>query len=516
MDYHENLNREVTLRTENPGGSLEISRDFILPDSYADMKKVLGVSAMPSPTGAYTDEGKAYYSGEINCQVLFLTDEGKLASLACPVSYESVAAVGKEEGKYETLFMPYLASVSARAVNPRKIGIKLRVDPSLYTWEVRDASVAFDEALTEADIATFEEKNEAFSYLSAKYVSAKGIESGDDILIDEAYLPIGEIVCTEVAFSGISAEAREGGIAVNGNANVTVLYKNEAGEPVFRSHTLPVATFAECDGVKESDWVSAMLYCEGVSCKAHENAAGEARVMELDFTYAIEGAVLSKESGVAVKDLYSTRYECENMQYDIPIASYVGKIGNEIKVMGEMPCEEKGSVLGTLSSFSALSLTKDENGNGVLDGTMYQTVFLVNPEGSVFAKTLEIPLRLATSLAFSGKPEGLLTATLNKSKTTLSGDLLSTEATVGINALCWEAKKEKMIVKSTVTAEVAGEDGSLFTVYFPSAGETSWDIAKKYRVPEDRLLISRENGKHQKRVLILPCERKAIFRGTVE
>ena len=62
MEYQENLQkkREVALRTsENAIGLLDISRDCILPDSYADIKRILAVSASLVPQSGYVEGGKA-------------------------------------------------------------------------------------------------------------------------------------------------------------------------------------------------------------------------------------------------------------------------------------------------------------------------------------------------------------------------------------------------------------------------------------------------------------------------
>lgn len=512
--YHRDDSGEVTLRPEAAGGSIELARDFILPDSYADVKKVLGVTAMLSPGGGYTEEGKAYYSGEVIAEVLFVTDEGGSVMLPCAIPYEGTVAVGSEEGLYETVLLPSIDSLSARAVNPRKLGVKVRLEPSLVSFEERDAYVGFEDGLTEDDLDSFMEKTEPFSYLSARHIFTQGIEAGDDITLDEAYLPIGSLLGSDIRFSKVTAEAREDGVAVSGSADLTVLYKNETGEPVMRRHTLPVSTLVPCEGVREGDAVLVKLYCQGVSCKAGENAAGEARVIELDFTYSVEGAAMRKEEGRAVKDLYSTRYECENQEKALPVPSLVGSVSTAVRLVGEMNCEEKGVVLGSYGDLSPLRFA--DHGDGVaLEGALTLTVILLGDEGEIFSRTLEMPILYPLTDSFVGRPELLSSVTLDEARVTLSGDLLSAEVSVGLSALLWEVKKEEMIVSTKVTAELERDNGALFTVYFPSAKEDAWEIAKRYRVSEDRLIFS-ENGGGHRRVLILPDGKKTLYGGRTE
>ena len=523
MEYQENLQkkREVALRTaENAIGSLEISRDCILPDSYADIKRILAVSASLVPQSEYAEGGKAFYAGEVACRVLFVSDEGKNCAVTFHLDYEGSLPIGSADGDYTAAFMPILESVNARSINPRKVGIKAKVNPTLFAWERRDASVRFPNQLTKADLESFEEKNEEISYLTLRHASQSGIESGDDIHVEAPMGAVGEVLFYDITFSGVTAEARKDGIAVNATANLTVAFSEEGKEEEpslrFLQHPISLSTLLACEGVGERDLCTASLYCEKISCVPAENAQGEKRTLELDFSYSVQAVCECKESLFAVKDLYSTRYDCENTEGEMKISRSVGKKILSQCLKKEVPFKENGVVMGVLPCVKGAYLSLNENRCGVAEGNILAYVLILEEDGSVVCENVELPFSLPTDLVFHEKPECLIRATFENGKAQLSDERLTVEIPISVTLLAFESVKERAVFSSTVIAESEKRDETAFTVYFPTANESLWDIAKKYKISTDRLVLTGgENGGTHRRALILPPKSKEFFSGVI-
>ncbi|MBQ4120805.1 MAG: DUF3794 domain-containing protein [Clostridia bacterium] len=526
MEYQENLQkkREVSLRTTDgaqglPLGLIEISRDCILPDSYADIKRILSVSASLVPSNGYAEGGKAFYAGELLCRVLFVSDEGKNCSVPFTLEYEGSAPLGSADGEYTAVFMPNLESVNARSVNPRKIGIKAKVNPGLFTWERRDASVRFPSQLTRADIESFEEKNEEISYLSLRHKAVSGLESGDDIRIEAPMGAVGEVLFCDITFSGVRCEARKDAVAVNATADVTVAFREDGKDDTslrFLHHAISLSSLVPCEGACEGDLCLASLYCEKISCVPAENAQGEKRILELDFSYGIQAICECRETMLAVKDMYSTRYECENTEGEIRISRSVGKQILSHRCTKEASFKENGSVMGMIPAVKGVYLTLGDDRKGIAEGTLLAYVLILEEDGSMVCETVDLPFSLPTDLSFSEKPECFLRAMPENGKATLLDGKLTVEIPMTVSILAWENVKERVIFSSAVLAETEKRDESAFTVYFPTANESLWDIAKKYKISTDRLFLTGgENGGVGRRALILPPKSKEIFSGVI-
>lgn len=526
MEYQEQnqTKREVALRTADgaqglPLGQLEIARDCILPDSYSDIKRILSVSASLVPSSGYAEGGKAFYAGEIVCRVLFVSDEGKNASVAFTLDYEGNASLGSADGDYAAVFMPTVESVNARSVNPRKVGIKVKVNPGIFAWEKRDASVRFPSQLTRADMKTFEEKTEEISYLFLRHMSQSGIESGDDIRVEAPIGAVKEVLFCDIAFSSVTAEARKDAIAVNATADVTVAFGEEGAEDSairFLHHAVSLSTLLACDGVSEKDLAFASLYCEKIACVPAENAQGEKRTLELDFAYGIQAVCETKETLLAVKDMYSTRYDSENTEGEIRISRGVGKQNLSLRCTKEVSFKENGAVMGMLPAVKGVYLTVAEDRKGVVEGNLLAYVLIREEDGSVVCETVEMPFALPTDLVFTDKPECLLRATPDLGRAVLTGESLMVEIPLSVTILAWENLKERVVFSSTVLAESTKREETAFTVYFPTANESLWDIAKKYKIATSRLFLTGgENGGVGRRALILPPKTKELFSGVI-
>lgn len=526
MEYQENLQkkREVSLRTGDgaqglPLGMLDISRDCILPDSYADIKRILAVSASLVPSNGYVEGGKAFYAGEILCRVLFVSDEGKNCAVQFNLDYEGTVPLGSADAEYTAAFLPLLESVSARSVNPRKVGIKAKVNPGLFTWERRDASVRFPGQLTRADIESFEEKTEEIDYLSLWHKTVSGIESGDDIRVEEPMGAVGEILFCDISFSGVRCEARKDAIAVNATADVTVAFCEEESDDSslrFLHHAISLSSLVPCEGACEKDLCFASLYCEKISCVPAENAQGEKRTIELDFSYGIQAVCECRETLFGVKDLYSTRYECENTEGDIRISRHVGKQILSHRCVREASFKENGTVMGMIPAVKGVYLTLGDDRKGIVEGMLLAYVLILEEDGSMVCETVDLPFSLPTELCFGERPECFLRAMPENGKATLIDGKLTVEIPLAVNLLAWENTRERVIFSSEVYAEIAKRDESAFTVYFPTAKESLWDIAKKYKISTDRLVLTGgENGGVGRRALILPPKSKEIFSGVI-
>ena len=98
----------------------------------------------------------------------------------------------------------------------------------------------------------------------------------------------------------------------------------------------------------------------------------------------------------------------------------------------------------------------------------------------------------------------------------VKGERLTVEIPLSLTLLAWESVKERAIFSSSVLAESEKRDEAAFTVYFPSVNESLWDIAKKYKISSDRLVLTGgENGGSHRRALILPPKSKELFSGVI-
>ena len=182
----------------------------------------------------------------------------------------------------------------------------------------------------------------------------------------------------------------------------------------------------------------------------------------------------------------------------------------------EVSFKENGVVMGVLPCVKGAYLSLNENRCGVAEGNILAYVLILEEDGSVVCENVELPFSLPTDLVFHEKPECLIRATFENGKAQLSGERLTVEIPISVTLLAFESVKERAVFSSSVIAESEKRDETAFTVYFPTANESLWDIAKKYKISTDRLVLTGgENGGTHRRALILPPKSKEFFSGVI-
>lgn len=510
FDKTENERELSIFRTVANAGS-DIVKDCIVPDTYGDVKKILATSARLSPHAENPEEEGVVMSGSVTATVLFLTEEGEVGSLSVESEYESRVAPTAQNGFVHIHSFPILENLQGRLINPRKIGIRAHVKPNLYVWEDADTLPRFADSVTDEDRMTFEEKTERIPYTAIESFSAEGVESGDDLTLDAPYLPIHKLLLENVSFSSVSAEAREGAVAVNANAELTVWYLGKGEEGSYPlclyRHSLPISTLIECDGVKEGQTVTASLYWEEGSFAPAENEQGEERVLECDITYGVRVMTVSEKVGYCTKDMYSTRYESTLTFGECRVAQKMEKTAASLFARSSFPLKEGAVPLGASCVLKQYHVEPSDDMRAVFCGTCSASVILKQPSGICGVETVEIPFSTALSIAYDKEREYAVLPSLGAAETKAVGEEVTVSLSLSCTVLSFESARVSAVTEALLTAEY-GQGQKGFTVYYPGAKETTWDIAKKYRVREEDLVFAEgdatSSSKKRRAVMILP------------
>ena len=133
----------------------EINRDFILPDVYADIKRILGYKARLVPESSFADRGKVEHRGSLECKVIFVSDEGKMRCASFKDDY-AITLPYEGEGSDRALVLPMIENVSVKAANPRKISLRASVCPSVRVVSAIENECDYAGDFTKEDIAMLE------------------------------------------------------------------------------------------------------------------------------------------------------------------------------------------------------------------------------------------------------------------------------------------------------------------------------------------------------------------------
>nr|MBQ4319957.1 hypothetical protein [Clostridia bacterium] len=105
----------------------ECSGDYILPDTVADIKRVLRVTPRLIPGARYRDGKTVFFEGRAIYNALIVTEENKLAKLTYEEPYSDSIEIEYKTDDPQISIRPEPGALSWRIVNQRKLGIKLKI-----------------------------------------------------------------------------------------------------------------------------------------------------------------------------------------------------------------------------------------------------------------------------------------------------------------------------------------------------------------------------------------------------
>ncbi len=455
----------------------EAAKDCILPDSYPDIHRILHTSATVSPGRTLLSGGKLQTEGSLHTAVLFADDEGALHTVRFVLDYTGQMPLAGEENECIVVADSALDSVTARAQNPRKLAIRgrLTVTPLLL--------VRCDDQPTLApglEGVALEQKQQTVTCWQMKQWSELGIEASEDLSLT-GEPPIGQIVWSDLQLAVTSCEASDGEVRFSGGGLLQLLYRTPEGALQSAGLAFPIRSSLQAD-IPADALCRVQLIPEQITPLPVEDAAGEARGIELDFTYSVRVIAAWRSVCTRPVDCYSVEAPTAIRKESVSLLSDVAEFSREFtrEVEGET-----GGMTALLQTAVQMAIdSREQTEEGILLHCAAQiTVLGTDSEGTPMSVQLaeNFPITLT-----QGEPCFCQFAATPMA--TLEGDRLQVRLGGRLTGLC-AIPGTATYVGAVLPADGAlPSDGDCITLYYPAPGETLWDIAKRYRISQAAIL----------------------------
>lgn len=481
----------------------ETAKDFILPDSYPDIRKILHVSAYPVPERCEINSGKLTGEGELVCKVVFSDDTGRLNCAEFKTDYKVTSPIDRGDDQC-CIYMPVVESVSAKAINPRKVGIRATVDMRAGVWNGIDPEPEMPGEFGGEDSATVEQRESVTPYMCTALRSDTGREVSEDIELDRTAQEIGEIVFVDASIDISEVIPDNGMLDLRGSATVNILYNDPEGRAAYKQAELPFAQSIEVGDTEDGASYLAKAYVEKISAVPADNSFGQSKVIELDMSYSVFViSVFECEKGLT-SDAYSTAYNTENVMTDVRYSSVLPMFKYEDTRTIEADCDEGCSPVCVFADAGVV-----RNDEGGYDLCVTSDAVTVSESGVYGMHRLEDRVKLPVDDC----SEMISDANVRSVSCRCENGKLKVTYSVCVRALCWNNNDAVYVSSMKLTENGNTDEQAPLTVYYLSAGETLWDAAKRYHVSEGAIMAANMMGspEEKRKVLLIPKRRKADY-----
>ena len=495
--------KEQYLKTELSSITNEVSGDYILPDSFPDVKCVLSCRARIYDIKKYFGANEGEISGNIAYNIMFSAYDETERDIVCSVSfiddfkticrYKNPANCGV--GTHTRLL-----ENSCRMANPRKFSIKSSIETLMYEDIQEKAYPALSEKIPH-------DSQIQYKWGECEVCRCRSVELcehsfSDNIELDMKLPEISEIVHYDVVMNvrdDRGGDMRNAPVKLGAAFTLNLLYKDKENKLYSINKEIPFGISINDDesAMLESDSLSTVsivpaVYLSAVNLNVGKNQYDEQKVLEFDADYDIDLMLLSTENVNYVTDAYSVSYESECKYETQTMLTPVARIKNNFtytdsKARGELGIENMSLLSAAIPV--VLDVHPEKSGNYVsVAGKINEKTSLIEKDGKLRGKDITIPFSYKSSVSATSENLGMIgNISLVDNRIRCDHERVYTDAEVYLDYLL-TGKESISVCKSISIGECMDTaDKSILCVYYPSEDETLWDIAKKKKSTVEKI-----------------------------
>lgn len=486
-------------------GEIPVDEDFVLPDFYPEITKILKCKAVARVSSKGANGTSAEIDGHICITLLYCDKNG------CIKNYEHIAPFTKTFDTNEDVTGGIVHCkikpeyINCRAITERKASVHGAFSVSVHIKLKKQ-----HEVIVEIDDDTVQTNRGECSFLNAVSSAEKNYVIEQELELSNGQQTIESIIRCD-AFPAITEiKAVRNKAAVKGNLTVSLLYSSGKQCIPYKS-VIPFSQFIDIQGISEECVCTGKVQLCFLEVKP-KSVDGEWRSMTLNAKLAIAVETFCEGEVPVINDAYSTKYELEMEHLGVNLEKIFGHISDSFmfKKTIELPEGALGNIIDTWSEIEVESCTFNK-GTVTVKGYITVCLLVYDNDGRAcyHEKKSDFCFEKNTDYCCDGNLVcSPVIEPVTSSFAILSDTSIEYRIEYRINLSLCEEKKVSLLTKISSNDDALKKkknDCSLI-IYFANRGENIWDIAKKFNTDLNEMkTINSLDGES------LSCERQLLI-----
>lgn len=485
----------IAQRRITPEGG-QSTGEYVLPDYLGDVKKLLYTRARAVPAGKYKNGEMLDIVGVVAYDVVYLDSEDNITPLSFTTDYDLSARIN-DEAFVDASVSVGIGNYSLRLMGPRKFSGKAALECECLVAERREYSVQGDAATDEATVAA----TKTVKVLTGAYGKGNERELAEEVAhIEGAIVDEVEVLLFDVEPRNITVAECEDGAEVKADVYFTLIIKEAGAAPHTIEYMASYSEMIRCDGLDDRMTLGADI--------AVLSARTEINPVE-DGVSIVASVILEPEvRGVGnlplrlLTDCYSQRAECKNEEGEFVYTEHIGSVFAGERLSIEMPREDaqlEGARNILFASASAKMLDASVIEQGVrIDATIRFSGIAceVNESGEISYSTVKLDVPFSDTVNYdlqlpdNAKARAYISVTQPKIEIDQKSVRPSCQLMIYTTVEC--EKNQRCVTASLLGERYSEVDQSVIKVYYPEAGESLYEVAKRHHVSPHKLASDNE------------------------
>lgn len=484
--------------------SVLVEGDIVVSDNCPDVTEILCADADVKVRDTEYRNGKAIVSGVVKFCALYVPD-GKTTELkSVSRTFDFSAPLDVKADEHDEFFATATAEhIGFTLVNSRKLSSKIMVGIKLCAYQEKCY-----EPVISADGDDIEKSEKKYNIYIPMSENCTQIQVNDLLQIPEEYPDVAEILKIDSWVTAGDVRIMNGKAMVQGELHLNTLYTaaNEGGNVFCVHHNIPFTEIVEAPGADEQSVVNVSFSVNEITPDIKGDLKGDTKIISFESEICACVKVSKTVTETLVDDCYFLDAYTQNKHETMKICEYLTSEQAKItaRQTADLPKNVKIKEIISCNSKPILKESKWENGTAKLLGMLVTYLIYRDDEDIVRCSVCESELNWEKPISEPCSIES--SWNLNDVKATIDAQGAQILAEIEVFMKALRNKEAKILTDCNKKEDEIKKVWPAMVVYFARAGESVWEIAKKYRTKpqliKDANNLDAEKIESGKRLLI--------------
>ncbi len=455
--------------------------DYVLPDYYPDIFKILRCTLRPGIVSYNISGDKLICDGVICITALYLSEDGGMECVEHRYSYSKTVDLPKSADNGNVMIEPKVDYCTCRAVSGRRIDVRGAV-----SFKIKVSCITPFEIISDMEGCNVQTKKNKIC-CTRKLTAGKQFVIREDIGVSGIDGTVKAVVSCDATAVVNDCKIIADKVVLKGEAKLKALYlvQNDSGISLQTMEAeIPLSQIVDMQGVDEKHTCYALfrvLSC-ALSVKSADNDTSG--VFGCELTIGSQITATLEENIYPVTDMYSTSYETSFTTASLKTEADHRFISQTLNVKQLIPCENgiPESVIDVSCNVAEIICRAEDNGELNINGKLMCNVSAIRENEPVFSEKL-LPFDLSVSVG-SVTADCVIQPAVNITAVSYSitDDGIELRCSMLMQGCMYMCLTEQVIKQAEINENAAKQrnDDYSLKLYFADENEDVWNIAKRY------------------------------------
>ena len=482
---------------------IPLEEDINVSDTKPDVARIICCSGRVKVDEIKMGMNKIWVKGRLEFQVMYQAEGvgADLSGMEGEIPFMEEIYLDKMEGQDRVICKAQLDDLRVQIINSRKLNVQ-----AVISLEPKVEETVSDEICTELEGLETGGMEGGLEYRKKKLDYLETVVKKRDLLRihEETKLPagmpdMGAAIWKSMDIAQISFKATDEKLAVNGEMNVFVVYREDNSDKInWYEATVPFSGNVECQNSREGMLADVSYDIGHEEISIRDDSDGEPRIIGIEAALELEIKLYERTQDQVVADVYGVSCEVNAVTDNRSFRDLLADMNIEEKLMRNIKLEDTESKVLQICHCNARAVIEDITfGQGevrITGAVELKVLYTSSAEGQTICSVHDsLPFEVTRELeGVDGADIEQYTTDVQLTQQNVSikdSSQLEWRGMLNIRVLIYDSKTEAILMDlklSPIPAEVLeGLPG--FAIYYVNNGVSLWQIGKKYYVSVDRI-----------------------------